>query len=82
MMKQQYPTPEERAQIIARRERLSRELIEYRVTRSDDMQEAREQLNPIVREYGFDEVYRMLKHLRERLDGPDDPAEEQRRLYA
>src|ERR671929_142450 len=47
---------EERARIMARRNQLHRDLIEYLVTRSPDDQQAREQLNPLAREYGFDEV--------------------------
>jgi hypothetical protein len=48
-----YPTAEERTRIIARREQLERALVEYLVTRSPVEAEARAQLNPLVREYGF-----------------------------
>jgi hypothetical protein len=41
MTEQQYPVADERAQIIARRNQLHRDLIEYIVTRSPDDQEAR-----------------------------------------
>src|SRR5262249_51756523 len=80
--KRQFPDAEERAYIMARRDQLNRELIEYIVTRSPDEQTAREQMNPIVREYGFDEVYRMLQKISPRLNAAKDPDEDERRLYA
>src|SRR5436190_1633940 len=64
MTQQQFPDPEERARIMARRNQLNRDLIEYLVMHSSDEQEAREQMNPLVREYGFPEVYRMLQKTR------------------
>src|SRR4051812_35264699 len=64
----QYPTPEARAHIVTRRNQLHRDLVEYIVTRSPKEGEARAQLNPIVREYGFDEVYRMLQKISPRLN--------------
>src|SRR5438128_1240907 len=73
MAQRQFADPEERARIIARRDQLSRDLIEYIVTRSPNDQEARAQLNPIVREYGFDEVYRMLEKISPRLNAAKDP---------
>ena len=82
MTEQQYPVADERAQIIARRNQLHRDLIEYIVTRSPDDQEARAQLNPIVREYGFDEVYRMLRKISPRLNAAKDPDQDERQLYA
>jgi hypothetical protein len=82
MTEQQFPDAEERSQIIARRNKLHRDLIEYMVTRSPDEQEARAQLNPIVGEYGFDEVYRMLRKLSPRLNPAKNPDEDERRLYA
>jgi SEC-C motif len=82
MTQRQFPDPEERARIIARRNQLSRELIEYIVTRSPNEQEARTQLNPIVREYGFDEVYRMLQKISPRLNAAKDPDEDEQQLYA
>ncbi len=82
MIQRQFPDPEERARIVAWRDQLSRELIEYMVTRSPNEQEAREQLNPIVREYGFDEVYRMLQKISPRLNAAKDPDEDERQLYA
>jgi hypothetical protein len=82
MAKRRYPAPQERARIIARREQLSRQLVEYIATRSPDEQEARAQLGPIVGEHGFDEVYRMLRKIRPRLDAADDPDEEGRQRYA
>ena len=78
----QFPDPEERARIVAWRDQLSRELIEYMVTRSPNEQEARTQLNPIVREYGFDEVYRMLQKISPRLNAAKDPDEDEQQLYA
>src|SRR5262245_51313543 len=82
MTERQFPDAEERARIIARRIQLHRDLIEYMVTRSPDEQEARAQLNPIVREYGFDEVYRMLRKISPRLNASKDPDEDERQLYA
>lgn len=82
MAKRRYPLLQERARIIARREQLSRQLVEYIATRSPDEQEARAQLGPIVGEHGFDEVYRMLRKIRPRLDAADDPDEEGRQHYA
>jgi hypothetical protein len=82
MARKQFPEPDERARIMARRERLSHELIEYMITRSADEQEARAQLNPLVREHGFDEVYRMLKRISPRLQVSADPDEDERLLYA
>src|SRR3954452_12293093 len=82
MTERQFPDAEERAHIIARRNQLHRDLIEYMVTRSPNDQEAREQLNPIVREHGFDEVYRMLQKISPRLNAPKNPDEDERRLYA
>jgi hypothetical protein len=73
MTERQFPDAEERARIIARRNRLHRELIEYIVTRSPNEQEARAQLNPIVREYSFDEVYRMLRMISPRLNAAKNP---------
>src|SRR6266545_3614289 len=78
----QYPTPEARAHMIARRNQLHRDLVEYIVTRSPKEDEARAQLNPIVREYGFDEVYRMLQKISPRLNAAKDPDEDERQLYA
>src|SRR4051812_8814528 len=80
--KTQYPSPEERAHIMARRNQLHRDLIEYLITRSPDEHQAREQLNPIVREYGFDEVYRMLRQISPRLNAAEDPSQDQRQFYA
>ncbi|SRR6266498_82518 len=77
----QYPTPEARAHMIARRNQLHRDLVEYIVTRSPKEDEARAQLNPIVREYGFDEVYRMLQKISPRLNAVKDPDEDERQLY-
>jgi SEC-C motif len=82
MSEQQFPNAEERARIIARRNELHRDLIEYIVTRSPEEQEARAQLNPVVREYGFDEVYRMLRKISPRLNASKNPDEDERRLYA
>ena len=82
MTQRQFPDAEERARIMSRRDQLHRELIEYIVTRSPEEQEARAQLNPIVREYGFDEVYRLLQKISPRLNPPKDPDEDERRLYA
>jgi hypothetical protein len=82
MTQRQFPDAEERARIMARRDKLHRKLIEYLVTRSPDEQTAREQMNPIVREYGFDEVYRLLQKISPRLSPPDDPDEDERQLYA
>jgi hypothetical protein len=82
MTQRQFPDAEERARIIARRDQLSRELIEYMVTRSPEEQEARAQLNPIVREHGFDEVYRLLQKISPRLNESEDPVEGARRMYA
>jgi SEC-C motif len=78
----QYPPPEARAQMIARRNQLHRDLVEYIVTRSPKEDEARAQLNPIVRQYGFDEVYRMLRKISPRLNASSNPDEDERRLYA
>jgi hypothetical protein len=50
MSERQFPDPEERARIIARRDRLSRELIEYTVMRSADSQECRAQRAVPVRQ--------------------------------
>jgi hypothetical protein len=44
MTEQQFHNAEERARIIARRNHLHRDLIEYMVTRSPNEQEAREQV--------------------------------------
>jgi hypothetical protein len=82
MTEQQFADAEERARIIARRNQLHRDLIEYIVTRSPEEQEARAQLNPIVHEYGFDEVYRMLRKISPRLRSSKNPDEDERRLYA
>ena len=82
MTQRQFPDPEERARIIVRRDQLSRDLIEYIVTRSPNEQEARAQINPIVREYGFDEVYRMLQKISPRLNAAKDPDEDEQQLYA
>jgi hypothetical protein len=68
--------------MMARRNQLHRELVEYIVTRSPKEDEARAQLNPIVREYGFDEVYRMLKQISPRLNASESPDEGERRVYA
>ena len=68
--------------MIARRNQLHRDLIEYIVTRSPKEDEARAQLNPIVREYGFDEVYRMLKHISPRLKAAQDADQDERQIYA
>ena len=46
MTERQFPDAEERARIIARRNQLHRDLIEYLVTPSPVEQEAREQLKP------------------------------------
>jgi len=81
MTERQYLDTDERTRIIARRNQLHRDLIEYLVTRSPEEQEARAQLNPIVREYGFDEVYRMLRKISPRLNAPKNPDEDERRLY-
>ena len=81
MTQQQFPDPEERARIIARRNQLNRDLIEYLVMHSSDEQEAREKMNPLVREYGFPEVYRMLQKISPRLNPPADPDEDERQLY-
>ena len=78
----QFPDIDERVRIIARRNKLHRDLIEYIVTRSPDDQEARAQLNPIVREYSFDEVYRMLRMISPRLNAAKDPDQDERQLYA
>jgi hypothetical protein len=82
MTERQFPDAEERARIIARRNQLHRDLIEYMVTRSPKDQEAREQLNPIVREHGFDEVYRLLQKISPRLNASKNLDEDQRLLYA
>jgi preprotein translocase subunit SecA len=82
MTERQFPDAEERARIIARRNQLHRDLIEYMVTRSPNEQEAPEQLNPIVREHGFDEVYRMLQKINPRLNSSKNPDQDQRLLYA
>jgi len=82
MTERQFPDTDERARIIARRNQLHRDLIEYIVTRSPDDQEARAQLNPIVREYGFDEVYRLLRMISPRLNAAKDPDQDERQLYA
>src|SRR5215208_329512 len=82
MTERQFPDAEERARIIARRNQLHRDLIEYIVTRSPNDQAAREQLNPLVREYGFDEVYRMLRMISPRLNAAKDPDQDERQLYA
>src|SRR3954470_12670371 len=82
MTERQFPEAEERADIIARRNQLHRDLIEYIVTRSPNEQEAREQLNPVVREHGFDEVYRMLQKISPRLNAAKDPDQDERQLYA
>src|SRR5687768_11004926 len=82
MTELQFPDAEERARIIARRNQLHRDLIEYLVTRSSVEQEAREQFNPLAREYGFDEVSRMLRKISPRLNSSKNPDEDERRLYA
>jgi hypothetical protein len=81
MSERQFPDPEERTRIIARRNQLHRALIEYVVTRSPDEQQAREQLNPLAREYGFDEIYRMLHKISPLLNRPKDPDAEDVYLY-
>jgi hypothetical protein len=81
MPEQLFPDPEERARIIARRNQLQRDLIEYAITRSAEEQEARAQLNPIVREYGFDEVHRMLQKISPVFKRPIDADEEDIFLY-
>lgn len=81
MTKRQFPDAEEQARIIARRNQLHRDLIEYLVTHSPDEQEARQQLNPLAREYGFDEVYRMLQKISPLLNRPKDPDVEDMYLY-
>jgi len=81
MTERQFPDAEERARIIARRNQLHRDLIEYLVTRSPDEQEGREQFNPLAREYRFDEVYRMLQKISPLLNRPKDPDAEDVYLY-
>src|SRR5918912_3919618 len=81
MTERQFPDAEERARIIARRNQLHRDLIEYLVARSPDEWEARDQLNPLVREYGFEEVYRMLQKISPLLNRPKDPDAEDVYLY-
>ena len=81
MTERQFPDAEEQARIIARRNQLHRDLIEYLVTRSPDEQEAREQFNPLAREYGFEEVYRMLQKISPLLNRPKDPHAEDVYLY-
>src|SRR5262245_30208883 len=81
MTERQFPDAEERARIIARRNQLHRDLIEYLVTRSPDEQQAREQFNPLAREYGFDEVHRMLQKISPLLNRPKDPNTEDLYLY-
>ena len=82
MSENQFSDAEERAEIIARRNRLHRDLIEYIVTRSPEDQEARAQMNPIVREYGFDEVYRMLRMISPRMQAAEDAKQDETKLYA
>ena len=81
MPAQQFPDREERARIIARRSQLQRDLIEYAVMRSPAEQEARAQMDPIVREYGFEEVYRMLQKINPMFNRPNDPEAEDVFLY-
>ena len=81
MSERQFPDAEERARIIARRNQLHRDLIEYLVTRSPEERKAREQFNPLAREYGFDEVYRMLQKINPLLNRPKDPDAEDVYLY-
>ena len=81
MTKRQFPDAEERTRIIARRSQLHRDLLEYLVRHSPDEQQAREQLNPLAREYGFDELYRMLQKISPMLHRPKDPDAEDVYLY-
>jgi uncharacterized protein YecA (UPF0149 family) len=81
MTERRFPDAEERARIIARRNQLHRDLIEYLVTHSPDDQQAREQFNSLAREYGFDEVYRMLQKISPLLNRPKDPDAEDVYLY-
>src|SRR5689334_10904999 len=81
MSEPQFPDAEERTRIIARRNQLHRDLIEYLVTRSTDEKQAREQLNPLAREYGFDEIYRMLQKISPMLNRPKEPDAEDVYLY-
>lgn len=81
-MGETYPTPEERTRIIARRKQLERALVEYLVTRSPVEAEARAQLNPLVRAYGFAEVHRMLARISQRLTQSADARQAEIALYA
>jgi hypothetical protein len=77
-----FPDPKERAKIMARRNQLHRDLIEYMVMRTTDDQELQDQMDPLVREYGFPEVDRMMRKLSMGLHRPSDPDEDERHLYA
>jgi hypothetical protein len=76
-----FPDPKERAQIMARRSQLHRDLIAYLVARTADERELQDQIDPLVREYGLPEVDRMMGKISLSLQRPSDLDEDEGHLY-
>jgi hypothetical protein len=76
------PSREEREQIIQRRSRLMRAMIDALATRDTDPQLSNAQIGTLVADYGAIEVERMLDRIACQFQRPRDPDAQEAWLYA